>query len=364
MEISLEVRKPRIPEYFDIVFLSETRLRITTPVTSFMLEGESVRLLRKLLPYFKGDLTIEEIRDLSGVPADTLASIVERLRHRQLLFDEQRTDYRGLMPALVRRYQQEAAFFARKTGYLERYAPIRRLRDSSIILVGLGPVGLHLLKSLLGTGVGELKIIDHERVHHADLASTLYSERDVGRLRTEAAIDGIDQGAHRSTVHAYPVEVQRVEWVDVLQGVDVVILCSDRRATLDHRLLNRVCLQNSRNWISARLEGDFGEVGPLVIPQKSACFACYELRMESNIGGLEQSPAPESPGVGTSEGCGALPPFAQLIAAYVSLEVIRLITGYEQPMTVGGVLSIDLSRYRNKLNRVFRVPDCPACASR
>jgi bacteriocin biosynthesis cyclodehydratase domain-containing protein len=360
----LDIHRPKIPEYYEAVPALPDRLWFRSCTTSFLLQGESVPLLVSLLPYLRGDLTVEQIQHEVDVPAGTLGPILEKLRENGILFDEELTDYHRLPPRYLESHQRQVAFFSRKIGYLDRYLPVRRLRDSSVVLVGLGALGTHVLQSLVCAGVGTISIIDDERITPADLVAGLCSEHDIGRLRTEAAAEGIARHAEDTHVEGYSVGLDHVQWTDLLGNADLVVSCSDNSASRTHRVLNRVCLQNSSMWLSARLGVDFAEVGPLVIPRKTACFACYELRASSNRDVSERHPSVENDREVPLEACGALPAFPQIAAGYVSVEVIRILTGYDQATTAGGVLSVDFTGYGNTMRRVFRVPNCPACGSR
>ncbi len=358
------MHKPKIPEYFDIVFLSPERLEFRSCTVSFVLRGESVAVLRKLLPYLEGKLTLEDIQQESGISAKDVRGIVEKLHQSGLLFDEEQTKGYGLPRPLQRWHQEEAIFFSRKVGYLERYEPLKKLQGSSVLLIGLGPIGTHVMASLLRSGIGSLKIVDNERIQYADLVAGFYSELDIGELRTEAAKQRVAQFAHHTHVEACAMQIQDIQETDLIRNADLVVLCPDRMAPHAHRLVNKACLQDSGSWISARLDGDSAEVGPMVIPRKTACFVCYELRMKSNIDDLEAYLAFERHLETPTQGYGALASFPQVIAGYLSLEVTRMLTGFEQPITLGAVLSIDFLECRTSVNHVLRVPDCPVCGAR
>src|SRR3546814_20882405 len=62
------------------------------------------------------------------------------------------------------------------------------LRDSTVLIVGLGGLGSPAASLLAGAGVGRLLLCDHDRVEVSNLQrQTLYRQRDVGRAKTDAA---------------------------------------------------------------------------------------------------------------------------------------------------------------------------------
>ncbi|MEM1873545.1 MAG: ThiF family adenylyltransferase, partial [Acidilobaceae archaeon] len=63
-----------------------------------------------------------------------------------------------------------------------------KLKKSRVLVVGLGGLGSPAAMYLAAAGVGELVLVDSERVELSNLnRQVLYSTRDLGRLKTEVA---------------------------------------------------------------------------------------------------------------------------------------------------------------------------------
>ncbi|KUO88355.1 MAG: hypothetical protein AT712_05145 [Caldivirga sp. CIS_19] len=64
----------------------------------------------------------------------------------------------------------------------------RRLRGSSVLVVGLGGLGSIISMYLAGAGVGKLVLVDFDTVSISDLhRQLLYTTNDVGRPKVEIA---------------------------------------------------------------------------------------------------------------------------------------------------------------------------------
>ncbi|MDE7237823.1 MAG: ThiF family adenylyltransferase, partial [Paramuribaculum sp.] len=64
----------------------------------------------------------------------------------------------------------------------------RRLRDSRVLVVGLGGLGAVVTTYLAGAGIGTLVLADHDTVSLSNLQrQVLYSEADVGKPKAECA---------------------------------------------------------------------------------------------------------------------------------------------------------------------------------
>ena len=66
----------------------------------------------------------------------------------------------------------------------------RRLRQSRVLLVGLGGLGSPAALSLAGAGIGSVVCVDFDRVDLSNLQrQVLFGDADVGRWKVEAARD-------------------------------------------------------------------------------------------------------------------------------------------------------------------------------
>ena len=68
----------------------------------------------------------------------------------------------------------------------------RRLREARVALLGLGGLGSWAAYALACCGVGELVLVDGDRVEESNFnRQILYRERDIGRLKAEAAAEAL-----------------------------------------------------------------------------------------------------------------------------------------------------------------------------
>src|SRR5690349_365012 len=67
-----------------------------------------------------------------------------------------------------------------------------RLRNAKVLVIGAGGLGCAGLPYLCAAGVGDLTIVDHDRVEEGNLhRQPLYRMTDIGRLKAEAARDAL-----------------------------------------------------------------------------------------------------------------------------------------------------------------------------
>jgi len=67
-----------------------------------------------------------------------------------------------------------------------------RLRDARVLVAGAGALGNEVLKNLALLGVGNLLVIDFDRIEYSNLSrGVLFSEGDVGRSKVEVAVEAL-----------------------------------------------------------------------------------------------------------------------------------------------------------------------------
>ncbi|MBI4600962.1 MAG: TOMM precursor leader peptide-binding protein [Planctomycetes bacterium] len=105
-------------------------------------------------------------------------------------------------------------------------------------------------------------------------------------------------------------------------------------------------------------------VGPIFLPGETACYACYRKRLASHRRHLEAYEALEAwrllhpPPLPAAD---PPPAVAGLAASWAALELFRHAGGREAPRTLGRVLACDPGAPRVTVERVLRIPWCPAC---
>lgn len=318
--------KPKIPEYFDIIEVSKDKLLFKSSERSIYLKGESLSLVKTLLPYLKGEFEPKEISNKSKISEEEVREILKLLSEKELIVYNANSDLSI----------EKINFFMRKRG-IKKLSELEALKKAKITLIGVGEIGLNTLKSLINYNIGEIVVIDK------NLNKQNEKFKDLKNIKW------------------YKKEIDEKD----IKDSDIVLFCSDKPDFKTPHLINELCVKNDTPWISARFDGLTGEVGPLVVPRKTACYNCYDKRIKSNLENIDEQLVFEKHlEKNEPANYGSLNQFYTIIAEYLSLEVIKYITKYEHPVTLGAVLFIDFDNYENKLYKVLKIPRCPVCSMR
>lgn len=155
--------------------------------------------------------------------------------------------------------------------------------------------------------------------------------------------------------------------IDELHGEADLLVTALRRAP--HSLfeaIDRSCIDKGLTWLCGKDDGSTFEIGPLVLPRKSACYTCFLLRSDSahplpfeeDYFNQSLDEAAESK---TLLGEALVP--ATIGSSHVAMETIRFLTGLSPFELVNTVLTIEPLAGIYKKNHFRRYPRCPGCGA-
>lgn len=220
---------------------------------------------------------------------------------------------------------------------ITRYDYMCRVMSARVAVLGTGGLGSWVTYNLACMGVGELVLIDGDKVEASNLnRSILYTEADIGRPKVEAARDSIMRFSPRMQVRVHEVFVDGAERLArLLEDVTLLISCADQPpskigewVSMAARLAEVPCLTASGT-----------RVGPLYIPGRTSCAMCdWASQVERNprlprI--IEQSTRLPR---GNS---GSLSALATMASAPAALDAFRFLSGYAAPSTLNAVLRFE-----------------------
>jgi molybdopterin-synthase adenylyltransferase len=197
----------------------------------------------------------------------------------------------------------------------------KKLRQATVLVVGVGGLGSPVSIYLACAGVGRLVLVDFESVDLSNLnRQILHWEGDVGEKKVVSG----DWKLRRlnSTVDVVPrvTKVTAENAMELLDGVDLVMDCLDNMET--RFILNEACFRKEIPFIHGGVRGLMGEV-TTIIPGQTPCLEClFPCRADRT------EPFPVF---------GAT---AALVASLQVMEAIKLLGGFGELLT-GRMIYID-----------------------
>lgn len=116
-----------------------------------------------------------------------------------------------------------------------------KLKNTSVLIIGAGGLGIPLLQYLAAAGVGTIGIIDFDQIEISNLQrQVIYETKDEGFLKAETAAKKIRNLNPEIQVNCYPVLLDRNNIFSIFENYDIVADGSDNFPT--RYLVNDACV--------------------------------------------------------------------------------------------------------------------------
>jgi len=352
------MRRPRIKRTIEPVRAPDGDLILMWPSggRDFKVDQPSEEQ-RRLLEALDGEHTLEQLRERFG--EEEVDNTISQLQELEVVEDGADDD---LVPAaeLARLDRQLRYFSDVGSSELTPSEAQRRLREAKVAVLGVGGLGAACARSLASIGVGEIWLVDGDRVELHNLnRQTLYTEADLGLLKVEVAtarLRAFNPGI-RITSTARRLESQ-AEIADFIDGADAVVDAADWPARDIERWCNGASFETGVPYITMSHFPPVARTGPLYVPGRTGCFNCQEIawRRQYPLFDVVAEERRAKPPVAATLG-----PACELIAGHVGLEIMHLLTGLAEPSTLGVSQMVDLRTMEIEREAVVPEPDCPVC---
>lgn len=188
----------------------------------------------------------------------------------------------------------------------------RHIKESSVLIVGLGGLGAPVAAYLAGAGVGRIGLADNDVVSLSNLhRQILYTERQVGVPKVEAARERLSEISSGTRYDMWKEGLTPDNARVIIEKYDLVVDCTDNFAT--RFLIDEECEMARKPWIHGSVEEYYGQVAVFT------CDSTHRYRdIYSDWERLRLQPG---------EPKGITGPVAGVVGSFQALEVLKLIVG-------------------------------------
>ncbi|MCS7098296.1 MAG: HesA/MoeB/ThiF family protein [Candidatus Methanomethyliaceae archaeon] len=197
----------------------------------------------------------------------------------------------------------------------------KKLRNSKVVVTGIGGLGSVASYYLAAAGVGYLRIIDYDVVEISNLnRQILHWTNDIGRPKVESAAMKLSLLNPETRIDPINEKISEDNVDELLKGMDVIIDGQDNLRT--RMIINEFAVRSCRPYVYGAVYGMEGFL-MTIIPGAGPCLRClypYEPKIKDFI-----------PVLGTTPG---------VIGCLEATEAIKIITGVGKP-SVGRLIIYD-----------------------
>ena len=224
-----------------------------------------------------------------------------------------------------------------------------KLKESKVLVVGLGGLGSGAAYYLVSAGIGELGILDKDKVELSNLnRQILHQETNIGELKINSASKKLSKLNKDIKIKEYNVGLNKVNSEEILSNYDFVVEASDNFET--KFLVNDTCVKLGIPFVIGGVYQFEGQM-MTVIPRKTACYRCVSKEIP------ERGTYPT-----TSEG-GVMGTTAGLFGVIEANEAIKSIVFQDTDQLLANkMLYIDLKYNTFEIFKIERDNKCITCS--
>jgi len=244
----------------------------------------------------------------------------------------------GFVEWLQENYQVESHASASEVAAGERYRSQlrlpeiglegqRKLLSSKVLIIGAGGLGCPAATYLAAAGVGNLTLVDDDRVDLSNLPrQVLFQTRDVGEQKAPLAASALRGMNPEIQVREVSRRLNKENVNELISGMDVIVDACDNFET--RFIVNDAAVKEGIPVIHGAVHKFEGIVTVFHPAQGGPCLRC-----------LHPSP-PSAEDCGSCAEVGVLGVLPGLVGIYQSLEALKLIAGFGKPL-IGRILALD-----------------------
>ncbi|MFQ5443331.1 MAG: ThiF family adenylyltransferase, partial [Nitrospinales bacterium] len=288
--------------WITLVDLGDERLQFRAQEFAYTLQNQLfIDLLEIIKPLLDGNHAVDEITAAGGprfLPT-TVSFFLKMLRSHGLLQEADCSSHPSLTPQDLEQNEGSLRFLSHFKA--DSQGLLTSLSEARLGLLGAGRLTNSIRNSLETLGIHRIK----------DLGEWLgKGERSAAKTQAMKA---------------------------ALKEIDFLVAGQESVGFSFFETINEICLATRTRWIRVANEGTTAYLGPTVVPFETACYVCYEGRLNSNRPDLQDFLAYKSQIESNhqSQDEGFFAPLWSSVASQTVIEVARILSGFAPPTTIG-----------------------------
>ena len=186
----------------------------------------------------------------------------------------------------------------------------KRIKNSKVLIIGMGGLGCPLLTYLASSGVCNIGIVDHDKVELSNLnRQILFNTSDIGKFKVYQAKSKIKKIYNKIKIKTFKIKISEKNIEPIIKNFDIICDGTDNFKT--RYLINDFCKKNKKILISAAISKFDGHLFKFNFKKKGSCLRCF----------MPDQPLEEN----NCETDGIFAPVAGLIGALQANEVLKTV---------------------------------------
>lgn len=215
----------------------------------------------------------------------------------------------------------------------------KKLKESSVLVVGAGGLGAPVLQYLTAAGIGTIGIMDDDKVEEINLQrQVLYGGRDLGKHKAIIAKTRLERMSSLVNFQIFNIRLKPENAVEFISKFEYIVDASDNLET--HFLINDTCIREKKFMAYAAASGFNGMVSIFNYKNGPSFRCAYD------GGKILQEERPGEKGM-----LGVL---SGIVGAIEACELIKAVLGRKDVLS-GQLLKIDILKMEFQKEKIERI---------
>jgi molybdopterin/thiamine biosynthesis adenylyltransferase len=265
-------------------------------------------------------------------------------------------------PTRFKRYDRHLLFYS--DAGVDPATTQEKIAKSRVALIGMGGIGNWVSLSLIGAGLGELRLIDFDVIEESNLTrQVLFDESDIGQSKTSVARAKLAAKNSQTMVTEYHCQVTNADTLEeLLRGVDFVVLSADRPEKI-HDWVDEVCIKHTIPYLNIGYQDGVGVIGPMTIKGETSCYQCFKPNPNQSLPIRNEEEELVYKEFDNRYQAPSFGPLNALVATMGSLEILKYLGKFGSLDSFGTELHIDPLHFGIHRTQYKRDPNCWNCSS-
>ena len=223
----------------------------------------------------------------------------------------------------------------------------KKIKNSKVLIVGMGGLGCPLLTYLASSGVCNIGIVDHDKIELSNLnRQILFNTSDIGKFKVKQAKSKINKIYNKIKIKTFKIKISKKNIDSIIKKFDIICDGTDNFNT--RYLINDYCKKNKKILISAAISKFDGQLFKFNFKKKGPCLRCF----------MPKQPLEEN----NCETEGIFAPVAGLIGALQANEVLKTVLNLKDDLNnnilvfnslLMSLRKVKITKDRNCINKCF-----------
>ena len=213
----------------------------------------------------------------------------------------------------------------------------KKIFSSRVLILGMGGLGCPLITYLAAAGVGEIGIVDYDKVEVSNLSrQTLFRTCDIGKSKVKQVKSVINKFYKKIKVIPIERKISKKNIDNILKNFEIICDGTDNYET--RYIINDYCKKNKKILITSAINKFDGHLMKFNFKKRGPCFRCFMPTPPLNENNCQQD--------------GLFSPVAGIMGSLLSNEVLKTILNYQGDLSGKIVIfnSIKLSLKKLKIS--------------